>query len=288
MIRRSAINQALLVGFLLLLGVFTLFPFAMTLLISQKSNAEILTHFWAFPRQFRPEYYTDAYHAIITYMVNSLVNGSVVVAGVVFLSSVSGYAFARINFAGKKPAFLFILALLMVPGILTLVPSYKWYNMLPLIGGNNWLGYGGEGLLNRRLVLIIPYIAGGQVFGIFLCRTFFEQIPTELFEAARIDGATEFGAYRHVALPLSVPILATLAIMTAVGQYNDYIWPSVAMSDNKLQVFSVGVTLFGVEGNLDQGPQMAGFVIGSIPLVLIFAFGMKYYVEGLTKGGLKA
>lgn len=288
MVRRSTINQILLVGLLLTLGVFTLFPFAMTLMISQKSNAEILTHFWAFPDTLRPEYYTDAYTFIRRYIANSLVNGSVVVAGVVFLSSISGYAFARIPFRGKKQAFLFIIALLMVPGILTLVPSYKWYNMLPFLGGNNWLGYGGEGLLNRRLVLIIPYIAGGQVFGIFLCRTFFEQIPTELFEAARIDGATEFGAYRFVALPLSVPILATLAIMTAVGQYNDYIWPSVAMSDNKLQVFSVGVTLFGVEGNLDQGPQMAGFVIGSVPLIIIFAFGMKYYVEGLTKGGLKA
>jgi len=286
--RRSTINQAVLIALLVLLGVFTLFPFAMTLLISQKSNAELLTRFFAWPEQFRPEYYTDAYAFVVRYIVNSLVNGVAVVAGVVFLSSISGYAFARINFRGRKQAFLLIIALLMVPGILTLVPAYKWYNMLPFVGGNNWLGYGGDGLLNKRLVLIIPYIAGGQIFGIFLCRTFFEQLPNELFEAARIDGATEFGAYRYLALPLSVPILATLAIMTAVGQYNDYIWPSVAMSDNKLQVFAVGVTLFGVEGNLDQGPQMAGFVIGSIPLVLIFAFGMKYYIEGLTKGGLKA
>ncbi|MCA9432944.1 MAG: carbohydrate ABC transporter permease, partial [Candidatus Omnitrophica bacterium] len=136
--------------------------------------------------------------------------------------------------------------------------------------------------------LWLPYLAGGQIFGILLCRTFFESIPEDLFEAARIDGASEFLIYRKIALPLSLPILATLAIMQFIATYNDYIWPLVTISDTSKQVFSVGVTRFGFEGNLNMGPVMAGYLIGSIPLVLVFLLGMKYYVQGIMSGALKA
>jgi len=286
--RRHFANQAALGVTLVVLGAATLFPFFMTMVISQKSNAEIHSDFWAFPRAFHPEYYVDAFHQILPYILNSLIVGTTVVACTVMLSSLSGYAFARLDFGGKRVLFTLVLALMMVPGILTLVPAYKWYNQLPFLGGNNWMGLGGQGLLNTRWVLMIPAIAGGQILGIFLCRTFLEQIPAALFEAARIDGAGEFRAYYYIALPLSLPILATLAILNFVAVYNDYIWPLVTVSDDAIQVFSVGVTKFGLEGNLDFGPVMAGYLIGSIPLIIVFAFGMRYYVEGLTKGGLKA
>jgi ABC-type glycerol-3-phosphate transport system permease component len=135
---------------------------------------------------------------------------------------------------------------------------------------------------------VLPYVTGGQVIGIFLCRTFFETLPKSLFEAARIDGASEFQVYLRIALPTSLPILATLAILNFVGVYNDYIWPNVVISDSKLQTFAVGVTKFGAEGNLEYGPLLAGYLIGAIPLIVVFACGMRYYVEGLTRGGLKA
>ena len=179
------------------------------------------------------------------------------IAGVVLLSSLSGYVFARIEFRGKQTLFLLVLALMMVPGILTLIPSFMWFKEFPLVGGNDWLGQGGTGFLNSHWVLLIPYISGGQVFGIFLCRSFFESLPEELFEAARIDGASEFGLYWRVAVPVSRPILATLAILAFVGAYNDYVWPLVAISDGALQTFSVGITLFAGEGNLEPGETMA-------------------------------
>lgn len=281
-------RQVTVRGALTLLLVLTLFPFAMTLVISQKSNAEIHASFWALPAAFHPEYYTGSFEFIRNYIVNSLIIGIVSVVGVVFLSSVGGYVFGRIEFGGKRVLFLLLLSLMMVPGLLTLVPAFQWYKGFPFVGGNDWLGRHGHGFLDTRWVLIIPYVTGGQVFGIFLCRTFFESIPKSLFEAARIDGAGEFGAYCRVGLPLSLPILATLAIMNFVGTYNDYIWPLVTITDSKIQTFSVGVTKFGLEGNLDFGPLMAGYVIGAVPLVIVFSFGMRYYVEGLTKGGLKA
>jgi len=285
---RMTWRQGILVLLLAGLAALTLLPFIMTLVTSQKSNADIHTSFWAPPQQMHPEYYADAFTFIWRYMLNSLLIGTAAVAGTVFLSSLSGYVFARLEFGGKRLLFVLILSLMMVPGILTLVPAFLWYKEFPFLGGNNWLGTGGHGLLDSRWVLIIPYISGGQVMGIFLCRTFFEGIPKSLFEAARIDGAGEFRAYYHIALPLSLPILATLGIMQFVGAYNDYIWPLVTISSSHIQTFAVGVTKFGMEGNLEYGPVMAGYVLGCVPLVIVFTFGMRYYVEGLTKGGLKA
>jgi len=284
---RSKSAQVIVIGSLVVLASLTLLPFVMTLLMSQKTNGEILTHFWALPRQLHPDYYTNAFAAIWRYMVNSVIVGVVVVLGVAWLSSLSGYVFARLEFGGKRVLFVLILGLMMIPGIMTLIPSFLWYKEFPLVGGNDWFGAGGTGFLNTRWVLIIPYIAGGQVFGIFLSRTFFENLPESLFEAARIDGASEWKTYLHIGLPLSLPIIATLAIMNFTAVYNDYIWPLITVSDKSIQTFSVGVTQFGSESNLEQGPTMAGFVIGSIPLIVVFAFGMKYYVRGLTQGAVK-
>lgn len=281
-------RQVVVVATLVALLALTLLPFSMMLVTSQKSNAEIHRSFWSPPRELRPSYYADAYQFIVRYIVNSIVVGVAAVAGTVLLSSLGGYVFARLEFGGKRTLFVLLLSLLMVPGILTLVPAFLWYKEFPLVGGNDWLGVGGHGFLDSWWVLVIPYVAGGQVFGVFLCRTFFEGLPQSYFDAARIDGAGELRAYYSIALPLSLPILATLAVMTFLGVYNDYIWPSVTITNSALQTFSVGVTKFGLEGNLDIGPLMAGYVIGSIPLVVLFVFGMRYYVEGLTRGGLKA
>lgn len=286
--RRHNRGKRLLVGGLLTaLAGLTLLPFLMTLVMSQKTNGEIINHFWALPERLRPEYYTKAFEFLARYIWNTVLVGCGTIVGVVFLSSLAGYVFARIEFEGKKTVFMLILALMMVPGILTLIPAFIWFKEFPLVGGNDWLGQGGTGFLDTRWALLIPYISGGQVFGIFLCRSFFESLPESLFEAARIDGASEFQLYWRVALPLCTPILATLAILAFVGAYNDYVWPLVAVSSAEVQTFSVGVTLFAGEGNLEPGETMAGYVLGALPLVVAFSWGMKYYVAGLTQGAVK-
>ncbi|MFC1736667.1 carbohydrate ABC transporter permease [Candidatus Hydrogenedentota bacterium] len=285
---RLTFRQLILIVVLVLLAALTLLPFSMTVLTSQKTNSEVINRFWSLPEDFHLDYYSEAFTFIHKYILNSLIVCFISVSGVVFLSSLSGYVFARIDFSGKRLLFVLVLALMMIPGLLTLIPAFLWYKEFPLVGSNNWLGAGGHGFLDSRLVMIIPFIAGGQVLGIFLCRTFFETIPDSIFEAARIDGASEFQIYYNIGLPLSLPILATLSIMTFVGCYNDYIWPLVTISDDAIQVFSVGVTKFSGEGNLQPGPTAAGFLVGSIPLIIVFAFGMKYYVEGLTSGAIKA
>lgn len=249
-------------------------PFVMMLVMSLKSNGQIFAHFWALPHPVHWGNYTLAWHAIFRYMINSLVVMFSSVIGVVFLSSLSGYVFARQRFVGKEYVYYGILILMMIPHVLTLIPAFALVQSL--------------GILNTRWALILPYISGGQVFGILLCRGFMATIPEELFESARIDGASEFQVYWRMAIPLSLPILATIAIMNAVGVYNDYIWPLVTISDHTIQTFTVGVTQFAGEYNLEYGPMLAGYVIGSIPLILIFIVGTKYYVQGITSGALKA
>ncbi len=251
----------------------SLLPLAAMLLISLKSNAELFTNFWGLPTQPRWDHYPKAWTALGPYLVNTFTLIGIVVPGVVWLSSMAGYALSRLRFPGRQWVASAILALLMVPGILTLIPTYGLVKQL--------------GLIDTPWALILPYLAGGQVLGVVLSRTFFAGIDEELFEAMRVDGASDGIIYRRLALPLSMPVLATIAIMTSLGIYNDYIWPLVAISDNARQTFTVGVTRFASSFNMEYGPTMAGYVVGSLPLVLLFAVGMRAFVRGVTAGALK-
>lgn len=261
---------AILVPLLLL----SLVPLIMMVLLSLKSNADIFTRFWALPSPPRWDFYAAAGTALWRYLLNTGIVAGVAVPTVVVLSSLAGYSLARLRFPGRDLVYMLVLALLMVPGILTLIPTYALVQQM--------------GLLNTRWALILPYAAGGQVLGIVLCRTFFGGLPEELFEAMRLDGAGEGQIYRHLALPLSLPILATVAIMTMLGIYNDYIWPLVTIGDDALQTFTVGVTRFSGQFDLQYGPTLAGYVIGSIPLIILFAVGMKAFVKGVVSGALRA
>jgi ABC-type glycerol-3-phosphate transport system permease component len=276
MMRRRTVRwgEMLAAIVLAMLLAVSLLPFVMMLLLSLKTNADIFTRFWGLPQPARWDFYREAAVALKGYLLNTLIVTVVVVPGVLLLSSLSGYALSRLTFRGRDAVFALILALLVVPGILTLIPTYALVQSM--------------GLLNTRWALILPYLAGGQVLGVVLCRTFFASLPDELFEAMRLDGAGDLQIYRHLALPLSLPTLATIAIMSTLGIYNDYIWPLVTISDSSLQTFTVGVTRFAGEFNLDYGPTLAGYVIGSLPLIALFAVGMRAFVQGVTSGALKA
>jgi len=281
-------KELIVFSILFVLLIITLVPFLMTFLISQKTNAEIYTQFWALPTSLHPEYFADAFAPLRRYMINSVIVCVGALVGVLSLSALSGYVFARMRFPGRDLLYMMLLSLMMIPAILTLIPLFKWIHGFPLVGGNNVWGEGGTGLLNTWFALWLPYWAGGQLFGILLCRSYFESLPESLFEAARIDGASELRVFLTIALPLARPILATLLIMQFVATYNDYIWPLVTISSPDKQVFAVGITSFAAEAQLDLAPQMAGYIIGSIPLIVLFTFGMKAYIEGITAGGLKA
>ena len=271
---RGTIGQVLLILTLVVILALSFVTIALMVFLSLKDNGQIYGRFWSLPDPIRWGNYRDGWFTMRRYIFNSLVYSLASVVGVVFLSSLSGYVFARHRFPGKEIIYVVILALLMVPGILTLIPTFVLVRQL--------------GLINTPWALILPWTAGGQIFGILLCRSFFATLPQDLFDAAKVDGASEFEQYFRIALPLSWPIMVTLAIMHLVGSYNDFIWPLLAISDQNIQVVTVGLTQFRNEfGTINWGPRMAAYAVSSVPLVILFAFGMKFYVRGLTSGAVK-
>ncbi len=271
---RGMIGQILLVVTLVAILALSFVTIALMVFLSLKDNGQIYGRFWSLPDPIRWGNYRDGWFTMRRYIFNSLVYSLASVVGVVFLSSLSGYVFARHRFPGKELIYVVILALLMVPGILTLIPTFVLVRQL--------------GLINTPWALILPWTAGGQIFGILLCRSFFATLPQDLFDAAKVDGASEFEQYFRIAMPLSWPIMVTLAIMHLVGSYNDFIWPLLAISDQNIQVVTVGLTQFRNEfGTINWGPRMAAYAVSSLPLVILFAFGMKFYVRGLTSGAVK-
>jgi len=263
--------------YLLLSGllILTFVPLALLLVLSLKDNGQIYGRFWSFPRPYRWENYIGGFRGIWRFMLNSFITSGTSTIITVILSGVTGYVFARHSFPGKETIYTIILSLMMIPPLLTLIPAYVLiYNLR---------------LANTYWALILPWTSGGQVFGLLLCRSFFSTLPEDFFDAARIDGASELRVFVSIVAPLCKPILITLAIMRVTNTYNQFMWPLVAISSTRLQVVAVGLTQFTSEiGITDIGTQMAGYVAACVPLLIIFAFGMRYYISGLTAGGLKA
>jgi multiple sugar transport system permease protein/raffinose/stachyose/melibiose transport system permease protein len=263
---------------LLLLVCFCLFfPYILTINMSVKS----IPQFDHQPFGITVPFFFDNYYSVnggawpivSKYLLNSVFISGVTVVGVVGVAALAAYVYARFSFPGKEIMFYMVLALLMIPGILTLVPSFILVKSLGLY--NSWWG------------LILPYIAGGQVFAMFILRQFFAAIPEELFESARIDGASELRAFWTIAVPLSQSILGVVAIMNILGTWNDLIWPLVILSDRTMYTLTLGLWAFRGEYWNNWGPLFAGYVIASIPLLLLFPFTSKLFVEGLTSGALK-
>ncbi len=273
--RREGFYQSLILLSLIALLFFTLVPIILMVFLSLKDNGQIFGRFWAAPNPIRWENYPSGFEAMQGYITNSLMYSGVSVLGVVFLASLTGYVFARHRFPFKEVLYMAILALLMIPGVLTLIPSFVLVRQL--------------GLINTPWALILPWTSGGQVFGILLCRTFFATLPQELFDSGKIDGANEFQLYYRIAVPLSWPIIVTVAIMHLVATYNDFIWPLLTITNSNIQVVSVGLTEFTSQyGITDWGPRMAAYTVATIPLLILFMFGMRYYIRGITSGAVKA
>jgi len=271
---KSASFQAAVavIAFVFLLLAFI--PIILMLILSVKSNAQIYNDFWSLPTQLHWGNYNKAIGMLIPNMINTMVVVSIATLITTLLSANGGYVFAKLNFPGKNFLFLAILALMMVPGVLTLTPQYTLMQTY--------------GIYNTWWALILPWVSGGQVFGILLCRTFMAELPTEVFESARIDGCSELKALFKMAIPLSKPILATIVVMKMIDYYNDFIWPLMAIESNSKQVITVAIRVFqSAAGTIDIGSMVAGFVFATIPLLILFSGTSRLYMEGLTSGAVK-
>lgn len=219
--------------------------------------------------------YSYAWEVLRPYTLNTLFVCGVTVVGVVLIGSISAYVFSLCRFKGRKALFMVVLAFMMIPGVLTLVPSFLWVKKL--------------GLLNSHWVLILPYIAGGQIFAIFLFKSFFDGLPGEMFESARMDGAGHFRLYWSLVMPLSKSVIAVVAIVNILGTWNNFLWPFITNSDAKYHVVSSGLYLMGRSSvSANYGTMFAAYVLASLPLLVLFLYATKPFMSGVTSGAFKA
>jgi multiple sugar transport system permease protein len=210
--------------------------------------------------------------------VNSLIVALVVVASNLVFCSIAGYAFARLRFLGRGVLFAVLMATLMVPFQVTMIPEFlivKW------LGVHVWSQLG----IDHLGALIVPNLV--TAFGIFLLRQFFLTIPVELEEAARIDGTSRLGVVFKIVMPLSLPALSTLAALTFLDSWNSFMWPLIVVSSQDNMTLPLGLTTF--QGSHDTNWQllMAGNVFSLIPMLLVFFAAQRYYVRSVAATGLK-
>ncbi|MGQ4665193.1 carbohydrate ABC transporter permease [Metabacillus halosaccharovorans] len=261
--------------FLIVLAFIALYPFFYMIITSFKTNGQFYSNFFGitFPLHF--ENYAVAWEAIGGYIFNSVFVGVASVLIIITTSALAGYSFARLRFKGKNFLYMSVIALLMIPGLLTLIPLFLLVKSF--------------GLLDSYMGLIIAFAAGGQAFTIFVFRQSFASLPEELFEAARIDGCGELRVFWQIVLPLSKPIIGTMAIWNLLAIWNEYMMPLVLLSDPTKFPITVGLIQFESQfvSQTLYGPMFAGYTIASLPLLILFLFTMRLFMKGLTSGAVK-
>jgi multiple sugar transport system permease protein len=261
---------------LLPLAVLFLLPVVLIGITSLKPDSEVIRFDSVLPKQptlenFRYIFQTPEEVPLLRWTLNSFIIAASVTVLVLAVSSMAAYALARLRLPGGRVLFAIILATLMVPGQVLLVPVYLLLNQL--------------GWLDTKLALIIPPAAGA--FGVFLLVQFFRGVPRELEEAAAIDGCGKWGIYWHIMLPLSRPILATLGIFTFIGSWNDFVGPLVFMDSIEAYTLPVGVALFQSSYASEYGLTLAASVVCTVPILLVFLLFNRQIINGIAAGGLK-
>lgn len=208
---------------------------------------------------------------VFLWLKNSFIISLSVAILTCFVAVTAGYAFARIDFKGKKVFFMLVMATLMMPKQVLLIPNYLVANSL--------------GLVDKMIGVILTSIAPAA--GVFLCRQFIVSMPKELFEAAEIDGCGELKKFIRVALPLSMPAIGTTAIFAFFGTFNDYLWQLVMISKKTLKTLPIGVTLFAQTQQGNKAVQLAVAFVATIPLVVLFLLLQKFFIKGSTEGAVK-
>jgi multiple sugar transport system permease protein len=219
------------------------------------------------------------------YLFNSAFVATSITILQLFLSSLAAYTFAKRRFPGREILFVGILGTMMIPGQVTIIPNYVIVKHIPLFGGNDLMGSGGHGWLDSYWGLIIPQ--GISAFSIFLLRQYMKTIPDDLLDAARVDGASEFRIYAQIVMPLCRPALAALAIFTFQYQWDDFYWPLVVISSEQLRTLPVGLALFVVHNRTVWDLLMAGSVVATIPVLIVFLVFQRHFVKGIAMSGMK-
>lgn len=264
----------LLPAILVVLSVATLFPFLWMISASLRTDVELFKH----PGNWIPSsLYLDNYKEVWTaipfarYLLNTLKLSVIITALQVLLSAMSAYAFAKLKVPFKSAVFVLFMANLMMPWHSIMVPQFSIVSKLGLY--NTHTGY-----------ILIQLFSG---FGIFLMRQFFKSLPDELNEAARVDGYNEWRIFWRIMLPLAAPGLSTLAIFTFTYMWNDYLAPLIYLNDDALKTLQLGLKAFQTEHTMDYGLLMAGTVLATVPMVIVFLIGERFFIQSVATTGMK-
>lgn len=263
---------------LFLLAVLFIFPLVWMIVSSMKLEGDIarnLTNFKAFLPSINPAEWFKSYSEVLSrfsipmYIANSIFYAVVVSACSILVNGMAAYAFAKINFKGKKILFGFLLALLIVPAETILIPKFTVVHALDIV--------------NTRLGVILPAVA--NVFCIYLFRNFFIAVPDEIIESARIDGAGTFRIFWKIMLPMSKPAVATVGTLSFIWNWNDYLWPLMVLTDKTKFSIQVAITAIQTTEPVYTNQVMAVLTMATIPLIIVYIVAQKYILQGLGGSG---
>ncbi len=254
-------------------GFIMIFPFLWMVLTSFKTGSDIYS-FSVVPNPFVGTNYATVLGKtnFVRWFLNSLFIGVVTTASVLCFDTLTGYTLCKMSFPGKNLIFIVILATLMVPTEMLVIP---WYLMSSRLG---WM--------NTYWSIMFPGVI--SAFGIFMIRQFFEGVPNDLIEAARIDGLNEFGIYWRIALPLIKPAISALAIFTFLGNWNAFLWPVIIVSQYDLYTLPVGLSLFSTDAGSQWELIMTAASMATVPVLIVFMIFQKQIIEGIHLSGMKS
>lgn len=270
----TVLSLALLYPPLIVGAVTMLIPFVWMVTTSLKTLPEVFAAPLALPTSPRWDNYVEVFRQIAfgRYFLNTLFIALVRTAGVLVTSAMAAYAFSRLHFPGRNALFLLYLGTMMLPAQVTMIPNFVLMREL--------------GWIDTYKALTVPLMF--SAFGTFLLRQFFLTIPTELEDAAVVDGCSPLGIFRHVVLPLSGPPLATLAVFNFLGAWNDFMWPLIMTNSERLWVLNVGLSYFQEMYFTNWPLLMAGAVMALLPVMVVYIVAQRYFVESITLTGIKA
>lgn len=285
---RNSPSKARVASFwlLIMVAILMITPFAWMVISSlrdpgQSANDGLLPH------SLRWQNYADALKSapFLTYARNSffLASGHTIV-NVVF-ASMAGYALARLPFRGSKVLFFCFIGAIMIPMYTIIVPQFILVRSMPLFGGNDILGQGGTGWLDSWWALLVP--GAMSPLSVFLFRQFYLSVPKELAEAARIDGANEFMIWAKIVTPQIKPAIVTVALLTFQTGWTNFLWPLLVTGREDMRVLQVGLASFQQENTTQWALLMAGTTMATIPMIALFIFAQRYFVNSLAHVGLK-
>lgn len=267
---RKVTSQSASYAVLLATSALVLLPFYWMALSSVKTNQQLFTtpvHWWVWP--LHVSNYSQALSLIPFWrqLGNTVMLSGFTVVGTVLSGSFVAYGLAKVDWSGRKPLFWLLIVTMLLPGVVTLVPTYVIFRDL--------------GWVNTYLPLIVPAFLGTPYY-IFLFRQFFLRIPESLSEAARVDGASELHIYARIIMPVSRPVIASVAVLAFVQAWTDYLGPLIYLNQPAQWTLSLGLTAFFTKYSVEWNLMMAAAVVFTLPLIFVFFVGNKYFVKGIS------